>query len=190
MGPLRTRSGRLVSARLAALTAGSVIAAGIVFAFPASPAFADNTGPAGCQVQATSSWGKICWVGTGYWTTDKEAIGAVQRVLTQLYISPGTIDCYYGPNTGGAIKNYQRLRGLSVDGIVGNQTWLRMESELVLTDIDGLGVFHYSVGVGVDVITQNSVANIPGEPAGLWQYLWKTVGTIESWNRFSNGICR
>ena len=35
-------------------------------------------------------------------------------------------DGIFGPKTEGAVKKYQRDRGLSADGIVGPKTWARI----------------------------------------------------------------
>src|SRR5262245_55633440 len=36
---------------------------------------------------------------------------------------PGVVDGDFGPKTEGAVKAYQQDRGVSADGIVGDQTW-------------------------------------------------------------------
>lgn len=49
--------------------------------------------------------------------------------FVQKWIGPervGTADGIYGPATVAGVKWYQRLRGISVDGEVGRQTWAQM----------------------------------------------------------------
>jgi peptidoglycan hydrolase-like protein with peptidoglycan-binding domain len=36
---------------------------------------------------------------------------------------PGPVDGAFGPHTENAVKAYQGQRGVTVDGIVGDQTW-------------------------------------------------------------------
>ena len=61
------------------------------------------------------------------------ARGALGSVVTALQkglkkystpaTDPGAVDGDFGPKTEGAVKAYQRDRGVDVDGIVGDQTW-------------------------------------------------------------------
>ncbi|MDQ2085181.1 M14 family zinc carboxypeptidase [Herbivorax sp. ANBcel31] len=47
----------------------------------------------------------------------------VQSLLIRIGYSPGQIDGIYGPQTQGAIINFQRDNQLTTDGIVGERTW-------------------------------------------------------------------
>ena len=49
-------------------------------------------------------------------------VAAVQTRLAQLGFNPGTADGIYGPKTASAVKRFQTLAGIEVDGIVGNET--------------------------------------------------------------------
>ena len=42
--------------------------------------------------------------------------------------STGGIDGRFGPNTEAAVKVLQQQRGLTVDGVVGRQTWQIVDS--------------------------------------------------------------
>jgi immune inhibitor A len=52
-----------------------------------------------------------------------EAVERLQRALRAAGFDPGPIDGIFGPLTEGAVRAYQASRGLSVDGIVGPDTW-------------------------------------------------------------------
>lgn len=47
----------------------------------------------------------------------------LQDTLKSLNFDPGPIDGIFGTKTKAAVKAFQKERGLSVDGIVGRQTW-------------------------------------------------------------------
>ncbi len=47
----------------------------------------------------------------------------LQRLLLAHGFNPGAIDGIFGPNTQAAVMNFQRSKGLAIDGIVGIQTW-------------------------------------------------------------------
>jgi hypothetical protein len=51
------------------------------------------------------------------------AVQTLQSRLQALGFSPGPIDGIFGSGTDAAVRAFQRSRGLSVDGIVGPQTW-------------------------------------------------------------------
>jgi peptidoglycan hydrolase-like protein with peptidoglycan-binding domain len=57
------------------------------------------------------------------------AVMALQRGLTaysmggNAAVNPGAIDGDFGPMTASAVRAYQGERGVTVDGIVGDQTW-------------------------------------------------------------------
>jgi peptidoglycan hydrolase-like protein with peptidoglycan-binding domain len=56
---------------------------------------------------------------------------AVQDLQTRLLsagFNPGPVDGIFGYGTEGAVKSFQSSRGLTVDGIVGPQTWGALDS--------------------------------------------------------------
>ncbi|MBM3266345.1 MAG: glucosaminidase domain-containing protein [Candidatus Sericytochromatia bacterium] len=52
-----------------------------------------------------------------------EAVKVLQRRLEELGFDPGPIDGEFGPRTQQAVKAFQRAERISVDGIVGPETW-------------------------------------------------------------------
>jgi peptidoglycan hydrolase-like protein with peptidoglycan-binding domain len=56
------------------------------------------------------------------------AVTRLQSLLQDAGCSPGGIDGNFGPMTQAAVMQYQASRGLSVDGVVGPQTWAALNS--------------------------------------------------------------
>lgn len=55
----------------------------------------------------------------------------LQDCLINLGYNTGGLDGVFGERTYNSVLNYQRTRGLSVDGIVGNNTWRTLMGEVV-----------------------------------------------------------
>ncbi len=47
----------------------------------------------------------------------------VQRALLRAGYDPGTIDGKLGKKTKSAVKSFQRKKGLTADGVIGERTW-------------------------------------------------------------------
>jgi peptidoglycan hydrolase-like protein with peptidoglycan-binding domain len=54
----------------------------------------------------------------------------IQKALKNAGFDPGAIDGKIGPKTKQAIKEFQRVKGLKVDGVVGSKTWGELEKYL------------------------------------------------------------
>jgi peptidoglycan hydrolase-like protein with peptidoglycan-binding domain/DNA invertase Pin-like site-specific DNA recombinase len=68
--------------------------------------------------------------GAGYGQPQGEPrVRALQRRLRALGLRPGPVDGLYGPRTAAAVERLQRDSGLTVDGIVGPQTWRVLKAE-------------------------------------------------------------
>lgn len=52
----------------------------------------------------------------------------LQQLLTDYGYDPGVIDGDFGPNTENAVKEFQGDYGLTVDGIVGPESWAAIGS--------------------------------------------------------------
>src|SRR5215204_6624740 len=56
-----------------------------------------------------------------------ESVRQLQSALRDLGYAPGDIDGRFGSDTESAVKAFQSDRGLTVDGIVGEITWLNID---------------------------------------------------------------
>jgi peptidoglycan hydrolase-like protein with peptidoglycan-binding domain len=52
-----------------------------------------------------------------------------QEALRDAGFDPGEIDGVYGYRTATAVRDYQRARGLTPDGVVGGETWQALTRE-------------------------------------------------------------
>ncbi|HEX8918556.1 MAG TPA: peptidoglycan-binding domain-containing protein [Chloroflexota bacterium] len=52
-----------------------------------------------------------------------DAVTRLQQALQRASFDPGSVDGNFGPNTEQAVRSFQSARGLTVDGVVGPQTW-------------------------------------------------------------------
>jgi peptidoglycan hydrolase-like protein with peptidoglycan-binding domain len=66
-------------------------------------------------------------------TIDEGSKGPVvewaQYLLVRVYLSYTDIDGDFGPKTKGAVEQYQNSNSLTVDGIVGPQTWTALRGD-------------------------------------------------------------
>lgn len=60
------------------------------------------------------------------------AVKYLQQSLNKLGYNPGPIDGILGTKTNIAVRSFQKSKGLIVDGIVANNTWVAIEKALKL----------------------------------------------------------
>jgi peptidoglycan hydrolase-like protein with peptidoglycan-binding domain len=65
------------------------------------------------------------------------AVRKAQNRLQLRFYDPGPIDGRFGAKTEKAVKQYQRDRDLPADGIVGPQTWARLDPPTVKQGASG-----------------------------------------------------
>ena len=53
-------------------------------------------------------------------------VKVLQWLLNEKGHYPGKADGIFGPNTLSAVKGFQKMKGLTVDGVVGAQTWAKL----------------------------------------------------------------
>ena len=53
----------------------------------------------------------------------------IQQQLQALQLYSGPLDGLFGGGTESAVRNFQRSRGLAVDGVVGSSTWKELFDE-------------------------------------------------------------
>lgn len=110
------------------LLAASVAVVPAVVAVTEQPAGAETAFPSGCNTN-NANWGTNCWVGAAY-SSYSSYVLAVQEELDDFNYSPGFKDCTYGGQTSAAIQRFQAANGLSVDGVVGTNSWTKLNSKL------------------------------------------------------------
>lgn len=76
----------------------------------------------GRPVVPVSSWGSWYTGRLGARTVNRWDCGVDVKVL-QTFIGDTATDGYFGSDTEAAVRAYQRMRGLTPDGIVGARTW-------------------------------------------------------------------
>jgi peptidoglycan hydrolase-like protein with peptidoglycan-binding domain len=69
-------------------------------------------------------------------STLKPSKKEIQQALKNASVYQGAIDGKIGPRTREAIREFQRIQGLKVDGIVGRQTWERLSPYLGQFQVD------------------------------------------------------
>lgn len=84
------------------------------------------------------TWGRLLNAGSGPSPSDAAskptlhlgargaAVADLQRLLVSAGFRPGPIDGWFGPQTRQAVYRFQTSQGITVDGVVGPQTWGRL----------------------------------------------------------------
>lgn len=122
---------------------------------------------------STSTWGDNCYIrrtsSGGQFADSFYAVG-IQRVLFCEGYGSGDLQTFadgeYGPISEAALKDFQRAEGLVDDGIVGAQTWARLQEKLD------------SLSLGQPGVTPDVFGFASGVCAGIpLFYQYTTVGT-------------
>lgn len=71
-------------------------------------------------------------------------VGVLQKLLNRAGANL-TADGAFGPLTKAAVQNFQRPRGLAVDGVIGENSWPRVSANTNLPIIDCIDVFDPSL---------------------------------------------
>jgi peptidoglycan hydrolase-like protein with peptidoglycan-binding domain len=61
------------------------------------------------------------------------AVRQLQEALKEAGHDPGPIDGEFGPATEAAVRAFQQEKGIAVDGIVGEITWLNIDEDAVFS---------------------------------------------------------
>ena len=70
-------------------------------------------------------------------SSTKPTTREIQQALKNAGFYQGVIDGKMGPQTRDAIKEFQRVHGLSDDGVVGKQTWAKLRAYTDLSSPNG-----------------------------------------------------
>ena len=120
----------------------SIVAIVIMLAMVTSTAFADFY--AGDRIR-NYNWSSMPTIKNG--SSGGTVRGCQQFLLCKGYTSVGSADGSFGPKTTAAVKKYQTAYKLTSDGIVGKNTWAKMNSQLAYYD-EGPVNYSYSVDGG------------------------------------------
>ena len=81
-------------------------------------------------VSSSSSKRSVCQVELGILKKGSkgQSVKALQAMLVGFGYSVGSsgIDGYFGSNTESAVKKYQKAKSIEIDGIVGQNTWMKL----------------------------------------------------------------
>ena len=67
----------------------------------------------------------------------KPATREIQQALKNAGFYQGNVDGHTGPMTREAVKEFQRVHGLTDDGVVGRQTWTKLKAYATLSSDGG-----------------------------------------------------
>ena len=59
-----------------------------------------------------------------------DAVTELQQILSGLGYNPGPIDGVFGAATEAGVRRLQEARGITADGVVGNDTWAQVDANV------------------------------------------------------------
>jgi len=167
---------RSLSRRIVLLLATALL---LAIAVPASAGVPSGE-PYNCVTTAWKGWGDNCWVSNNSADPDRisDLTTGVQTIVSyEAWL--GSIDGYYGTNSYNATKVYQAANGLTADGIVGENTWEALRTELVFDySSSGLRYFAYNTAANPSYFrTQNEYTSywqVESPRAQSWVWMDRT----------------
>jgi peptidoglycan hydrolase-like protein with peptidoglycan-binding domain len=115
----------------------------------AAPAAASHHGSAPAPVTCAEQLRPVLRIGSTH-----PCVASLQHFLRSIAfvssdprLNPGPTDAHFGSGTANAVKRFQQLRGLVVDGVVGAATWRAMAGDCAIFYARGAyNVCHTTVG--------------------------------------------
>lgn len=128
-----------------------------------APGAASAASPAACNTTATSSWSNNCTVNPG---NISNMVVAIQAIVSGACGGSGlTIDGNFGSNTEHAVTCFQNRHGLAPgDGIVGPETWSKLQQQLIFPTVEGNWEYFSSKVYGA--VFRKWI------PSGIWYVLY------------------
>jgi lysozyme len=96
-------------------------------------AYSPQAGASPRSLRGVGSGGDVAPVDTSQPELSRGSVGDAVKRLQQLLLSkgfdPGPLDGVFGPRTLAAVRDFQREGAISVDGVVGPQTWGALDAK-------------------------------------------------------------
>lgn len=96
--------------------------------------------------------------------------GLVQKRLTGYGSYNGKIDDKFGPRTENAVKDFQRARGLVVDGVVGPNTWYELAQGAEYGDRNEI-----KVDIAQRIAGLKGKKDVDGIAGNVFKHRWKQI---------------
>ncbi|GAA3341308.1 hypothetical protein GCM10020358_32150 [Amorphoplanes nipponensis] len=127
----RTGSGR--RRRLAGALLAAAMMVGCLLA-TATPAAASHHGIAPAPVTCSEQLRPLLGPGSTHACVAslQHFLAAIAFVSGDTRLYPGPVDGHFGSGTSNAVRRFQELRGLTRDGLVGNNTWAAIAGDCAI----------------------------------------------------------